>query len=138
MTTDRLTGTAQKLIRLPRLVLLCALVAPLSALAAGCPPKCTSVSSVVHAAGVPTGVAQAVDRLSFEGNTLKEADATVKELVAAIKALPPNAVVALKVGADDGLSGAAAKRQATARAAALRTALTQGGVPARRVTVTPQ
>jgi hypothetical protein len=106
--------------------------------AAGCPPKCASVSSVVHAAGVPQGVSQLVEALTFDGPALTDADAAVKQLAAEIKALPPKAVVALKVGADADITGAAAKRQATARAAALRTALTKAGVPARRFSVAAQ
>jgi hypothetical protein len=117
------------------LALLCALAAPAAASAAGCPPKCASVSSVVNAAGVPPGVAQIVDTLTFDGPALKDADAAVKRLAAEITALPAKAVVTLKVGADGSLSGAAAKRQATARAAALRTALSKAGVPAKRVKV---
>ena len=121
---------------LPLAALLLALAAPLPALAAGtCPPKCASVSSVVNAAGVPPGVAQVVDGLVFDGPALKDADAAVKPLVAEINALPAKAVVQLKVGADASLAGAAAKRQATARAAALRTALKKAGVPARRFSV---
>lgn len=117
------------------LALLCALALPASASAA-CPPKCASVSSVVNAAGVPPGVAQAVDGLVFEGSALKDADASLKPLVSEINALPAKAVVRLAVGADSGLAGAAAKRQATARAAALRAALKKAGVPARRFSVT--
>jgi hypothetical protein len=116
--------------------LLCALAAPIAAGAAGvCPPKCASVASVVNAAGVPPGVAQVIEGLVFDGPALKDADAALKPLVAEIKALPAKAVVKLTVGADSSLSGAAAKRQATARAAALRTALKKAGVPARRVSV---
>jgi hypothetical protein len=118
--------------------LLCGLAAPAFSLAAACPPKCASVSSVVHAAGVPPGVAAIVDALTFDGPALKDADAAVKRLAAEITALPAKAVVTLKVGADGSLSGAAAKRQATARAAALRSALSKAGVPARRVKVTAQ
>ena len=120
----------------PMAALLCALAAPIAAQAAGtCPPKCASVSSVVHAAGVPPGVAQVVEGLVFDGPALKDADAAVKPLATEIQALPAKAVVRLKVGADSSLSGAAAKRQATARAAALRTALKKAGVPARRFSV---
>jgi hypothetical protein len=117
------------------LTLLCALAAPAAAV---CPPKCASVSSVVHAAGVPPGVAQIVDTLGFDGAALKDSDTAVKQLAAEITALPAKAVVTLKVGADDSLSGAAARRQATARAGALRTALSKAGVPARRVKVVAQ
>ena len=121
---------------LPLAALLCALAAPFPALAAGvCPPKCASVSSVVNAAGVPPGVAQVVEGLVFDGPALKDADAAVKPLATEINALPAKAVVRLTVGADGGLSGAAAKRQARARAAALRTALKKAGVPARRFSV---
>jgi hypothetical protein len=123
--------------RLAGLALLCAaLAAP--ATAAVCPPKCASVSSVVHAAGVPPGVAQVVDTLSFDGPVLKDADAAVKQLADEIKALPARAVITLKVGADGSLSGATARRQANARAGALRAALSKAGVPAKRVTVVAQ
>jgi hypothetical protein len=120
---------------LPGLALLGALAAPLPVLAAACPPKCASVSSVVNAAGVPPGVAQAVEGLVFDGPALKDADAVVKPLATEINALPAKTVVRVKVGADSGLAGAAAKRQATARAAALRAALKKAGVPARRFSV---
>jgi hypothetical protein len=120
---------------LPGLALLCALAAPSPVLAGACPPKCASVSSVVNAAGVPPGVAQAVEGLAFDGPALKDADAVVKPLAAEINALPGKAVVKLKVGADGGLAGAAAKRQASARAAARRAALKKAGVPARRFSV---
>ena len=121
---------------LPLAALLCALAAPFPARAAGaCPPKCASVSSVVNAAGVPPGVVQVAEGLVFDGPALKDADAAVKPLAAEIKALPAKAVVKLTVGADSGLADAAAKRQATARAAALRTALKKAGVPARRFSV---
>jgi hypothetical protein len=125
--------------RRARLALLCAALAlPAAAAAAVCPPKCASVSSVVHAAGVPPGVAQIVDTLSFDGTALKDADAAVKQLAQEIKAWPARATVTLKVGADGSLSGAAARRQATARAGALRAALSKAGVPAKRVKVVAQ
>jgi hypothetical protein len=129
MSFSRLSG------RLSGLALLCALAAPASVSAAGCPPNCASVSSVVHAAGVPPGVAQVVETLTFDGPALKDADGAVKRLATEITALPTNAVVTLKVGADGSLSGAAARRQATARAAALRSALSKAGLPAKRVKV---
>jgi hypothetical protein len=136
------TPTAMALIPprgwLSGLALLCALASPTAVSAAGCPPKCASVASVVHAAGVPPGVAEIIDTLTFDGPALKDADAAVKRLAAEITALPAKAVVTLKVGADGSLSGAAARRQATARAAALRSALTRAGVPAKRVKVAAQ
>lgn len=119
------------------LALACAALS-VPAAAAICPPKCASVSSVVHAAGVPPGVAQIVDTLSFDGPALKDADAAVKQLAEEVKALPARAVLTLKVGADSSLSGAAARRQATARAGAMRAALSQAGVPAKRVKVVAQ
>ncbi len=132
----RANAPARRRAGLPLAALLCALAAPIPTLAAGpCPPKCASVASVVNAAGVPPGVAQVVEGLVFDGPALKDADAAVKPLATEINALPAKAVVKLKVGADSSLAGTAAKRQATARAAALRTALKKAGVPGRRFSV---
>ena len=132
----RTNAAVRRLTGLAAAALLCALAAPIAAQAAGtCPPKCASVSSVVHAAGVPPDVAQAVEGLVFDGPALKDADSAVKPLATGMLAMPAKAVVKLKVGADGSLSGAAAKRQAGARAAALRAALKKAGVPARRFSV---
>ena len=144
------------------LALVCALAAHAApAWAAACPPKCASVSSVVHAAGVlrvgPLGQldhagGELMWRLHVDAATLAPLGIqlahydvlanifhvpglTQQALADEINALPAKAVVKLKVGADSSLSGAAAKRQATARAAALRTALKKGGLPAKRVSV---
>ena len=100
-------------------------VAALQATAwAGCKPQCAGVSSVVHAAGVPPALAQALQRLSFKGNTLAAGDAeVVKDIVRVLAALPAGTQVSLSTRADPGLAGAAAKQQAQARAKALEQAV---------------
>ena len=103
-------------------VVLLLAVAALQATAwAGCKPQCAGVSSVVHAAGVPPALAQALQRLSFKGNTLAAGDAeVVKDIVRVLAALPAGTQVSLSTRADP---GAAAKQQAQARAKALEQAV---------------
>ncbi len=103
---------------------------------ATCPPSCAMADSVVNAAGVPEDLSRMATRLAFNADGLAPASArTVKELAAEIKRLPAGATLTLRVGADSGLAGAAAARQAAARQQALQTALAKEGVKAGQVTV---
>lgn len=107
-----------------------------AAMAQGCLPRCISSSSVVHAAGVPPDFLAAAKRLRFQGDTLAPADAAVvTDMARALKALPPRAVLSMKTAADAGLAAPAARKQATARAQALKTALVAAGVAADRLNV---
>jgi hypothetical protein len=101
--------------------------------AGACPKTCVSVDSVVHAAGMPPGLSQAVQEIEFDGNHLTAgARKAVVTLAKEAKALPAKAVVALHVTADDGLGAAEAKTQLAARLKALRAALKQAGAPAKK------
>ena len=111
-----------------------AAVAP--ARAATCPAVCATAASVLHAAGVPPDLKAAAARLRFDGNGMAASDAAaVQAMAAALKGLPPKAVVALKVAADSVLQGSAARQQVAARQRALRQALQAAGVNGSRFKV---
>lgn len=94
---------------------------------AGCKPGCAVAASVVHAAGVPVGLARALQQLDFNGAGLAASDAAVvKNIVASLATLPAGAQMSLAVRADSGLTGSAATRQAQARAQALDQAVRAG------------
>lgn len=100
---------------------------------AKCPGQCVSASSIVHAAGVPPGVQQALEKISFEGTRLADASKdALAQLATEAKALPAKAVVKVSVAADSGLSAADARKQAAARIKALGAGLKQAGVPAKQ------
>jgi hypothetical protein len=97
------------------------------AAAAGCKPACAVASSVVHAAGVPPDLGRALQQLEFKGTALAPGDAAaVKDIVRSLAALPAGAQMSLAVHADSALKGAAATRQAQARAQALDQAVRAG------------
>jgi len=101
-----------------------------------CPKTCVRFESIVHAAGVPPALKQAVEALEFDGNRLAAAaQPAVASIAKELKAQPPKSVLAVSVRADDGLTPAAAKGQAAARAKALKEALTRAGVPARQLKI---
>lgn len=107
-----------------------------AAAAANCPGHCVSASSIVHAAGVPPGIQQALEKISFNGTKVADgAKDALAQLATEAKALPPKAVVTLSVAADKDLAAAAAKRQASARAASLGSALKQAGLSTRQFKV---
>lgn len=113
--------------------LLAAALATLPAHAA-CPPQCAVAASVVNAAGVPDPVATATGRLRFDGAGLsRPSAAAVKDLAAALKRMPAQATVTLKIAADTGLAAPAAASQLAARQRALSQALQAEGVEAGRV-----
>lgn len=94
---------------------------------AGCDPRnkpCfTATQSLVHAAGIDP------DRLFAPGSTrLVDPAQAVVRLAKALAATQEEVAVDLPVHADGGLKGAAAYRQALARAQALGKALAKAGV----------
>lgn len=106
--------------------------------AANCPGHCVTASSIVHAAGVPPGVQQALEKVSFEGTRLADGSKdALAQLATEAKALPAKAVVKVSVAADSGLSAADAKKQAAARIKALGAGLKQAGVPAKQFKLSP-
>ena len=119
------------------LSLLLATAPPLQAVpTATCQGHCVSLGSIVHAAGVPPGVHQALEKISFDGSKLAApAKDGLAQLAAEAKALPAKAVVTLKVAADSGLDAAAAKKQLSARVKSLSTGLRQVGLSARQFKV---
>lgn len=103
---------------------------------ANCPGHCVSASSIVHAAGIPPGVQQALDKITFDGTKLADGSKDVlAQLATEAKALPAKAVVKLSVAADSGLDPAAARRQATARAKSLSSGLKQAGLSTKQFKV---
>lgn len=117
--------------RWPLVATACAVAAVLATLPptawARCKPDCASTASVVHAAGVPSDLRLALQRLEFNGSGLAAGDAAVvSDIVRALAALPAGTQVALTTRADSGLAGAAATRQAQARARALEKAVRAG------------
>jgi len=104
-----------------------ALAAPHAAAQAKCKPDCAIAASVVHAAGVPLALRQALQRLEFNGTGLAAGDAAVvQDIVRTLAALPAGTQVALSTRADAGLTGSTATRQAQARAQALEQAVRAG------------
>lgn len=101
--------------------------------AANCPGRCVSAASIVHAAGVPPGVHQALEKIGFDGIRLADgAKEGLAQLATEAKALPAKAVVTISVAADKDLAPSAAARQAAARVQALSAGLKQAGVLARQ------
>ncbi len=109
------------------LVALALAAAPHGAAWAACKPTCAIAASVVHAAGVPPGLRQALQKLEFNGTGLAAGDAAVvQDIVRALAAMPAGTQVTLSTRADPGLTGSAATRQAQARAQALSQAVRAG------------
>lgn len=103
---------------------------------AACPKVCLELKSIVHAAGVPHGLSEALDGIEFDGRRLAPSTGPALAAVArAMKDQPAKAVLVVGVHADAGLPPAAAKAQAAARVKALRLALTKAGVPARQLRI---
>ncbi|HET7796116.1 MAG TPA: hypothetical protein VFL64_22195 [Rhizobacter sp.] len=106
-----------------------------AAVAAGACGKhpCVSALSVVSAAGDEFRTALA--KVEFAGDALapqsREAVATLARKWSSAKE-----PLKLRVAADANLQGAAAQRQAAARAAALKQALVDAGLPAAKVSIT--
>jgi hypothetical protein len=117
-------------------LLLCGPALQAAPATANCPGHCVSLSSIVHAAGVPPGVQQALDKISFDGTKLADGSKDVlAQLATEARSLPAKAVVKLSVAADSGLDPAAARRQASARAKSLSTGLKQAGLSAKQFKV---
>lgn len=122
--------TSMKTASKPRwtMLLVATVLAALPAVSwAKCKPDCAVADSVVHAAGVPPALRQALQSLEFNGTGLAAGDAAaVQDIVRALAALPAGSQVALSARGDPGLAGSSATRQARARAKALEQAVRAG------------
>jgi hypothetical protein len=94
---------------------------------------CVSAQSVVSAAGDEMRIA--LEQLEFAGDALTPQSRDAIATLATKWAGASKGALKLSVAADAGLQGSAAKRQAGARAKALKQALVDAGLPAAKVSV---